>query len=428
MNPQTHDHSAPEGVEMPRPTAAPLVLAVGIALVASGIAASYALTCVGGLLLAAGLGLWIAQLLPGRGHYHQPLVAPALRPQPVAVAPAAVERMRRGLPGYRLRLPVKVHPLSAGVKGGLVGGLVMPLPAMVYGLASGHGIWLPLNLLAGMVVPGVGQLSTEQLDRFDPVLLITGIVIHATVSLVVGLMYGVLLPALPDIAKPLAWGALLMPLLWTAVSFLGLGTINPTIRARVEWPWFVVSQFIFGVVTAVVYLRNAQRHPASAGLRGGIAGGILMPAPALIWGLLSGHGIWYPVNLLSALGRAHAAELSVAELERFHLDWLIAAVVVHAILSLSFGLALGLAVPRLPTLPGPLAWGGLVLPLLWTAMSYALMGVVNPALQHRVDWPWFVVSQFIFGIVAAIVVVRSEQVHIPPAGRGPDSLSEFITG
>ena len=49
-------------------------------------------------------------------------------------------------------------------------------------------------------------------------------------------------------------------------------------------------------------------------------------------------------------------------------------------------------------------------------------------LQHQVDWPWFVVSQFIFGIVAAIVVVRSEQVHIPPAGRGPDSLSEFITG
>jgi hypothetical protein len=53
-------------------------------------------------------------------------------------------------------------------------------------------------------------------------------------------------------------------------------------------------------------------------------------------------------------------------------------------------------------------------------MSYGLMGVVNPALQQRVEWPWFIASQFVFGVVAAIFVVRSEQVHLPPAGRGPD--------
>ena len=60
----------------------------------------------------------------------------------------------------------------------------------------------------------------------------------------------------------------------------------------------------------------------------------------------------------------------------------------------------------------------MLMPLFWTAMSYALMGVVNPVLQELVDWPWFVVSQFVFGLVAAIVVVRSQQVEIPPAGRG----------
>jgi hypothetical protein len=53
-------------------------------------------------------------------------------------------------------------------------------------------------------------------------------------------------------------------------------------------------------------------------------------------------------------------------------------------------------------------------------VSFGLMGVVNPVLQERIDWPWFVVSQFVFGITAAIVVIRSELVHIPPAGRGPD--------
>lgn len=68
------------------------------------------------------------------------------------------------------------------------------------------------------------------------------------------------------------------------------------------------------------------------------------------------------------------------------------------------------------------------MPLLWTAMSFGLMGIVNPVLQQRVDWPWFIVSQFIFGLVAAVVVVRSELVHIPPAGAGPDDLSKFVEG
>jgi hypothetical protein len=56
------------------------------------------------------------------------------------------------------------------------------------------------------------------------------------------------------------------------------------------------------------------------------------------------------------------------------------------------------------------------------------MGVVNPVLQQRVDWPWFVVSQFVFGVTAAVVVVRSEMVHVPPAGRGPDRAADFVTG
>ena len=46
------------------------------------------------------------------------------------------------------------------------------------------------------------------------------------------------------------------------------------------------------------------------------------------------------------------------------------------------------------------------------------MGMVNPVLQERVDWPWFIVSQFVFGMVAAIVVGRSEKIPVPAAGRG----------
>ena len=82
---------------------------------------------------------------------------------------------------------------------------------------------------------------------------------------------------------------------------------------------------------------------------------------------------------------------------------------------------------RRPT-PLPETLRGLLMPLLWTAVSFGLMGIVNPLLQKQVDWPWFIASQFVFGVAAAIVVDRSEKVYIPPAGRGPDSLEEFVAG
>src|SRR5882757_9608968 len=93
-------------IEMPKPTVAPLVLALGIALMAMGIATSLGFLLVGVVVFIAGLGMWISQLLPGRGHWHEPRVAPSLRPQPIVPAPGEVQRLRHGLPGYRLRLPV----------------------------------------------------------------------------------------------------------------------------------------------------------------------------------------------------------------------------------------------------------------------------------------------------------------------------------
>jgi hypothetical protein len=324
------------------------------------------------------------------------------------------------MPGYRLRLPERVHPISAGIKGGIVGGLVMPLPAMLYGVLSGHGIWMPINLLAGMVLPGVDQMTVEELEEFHPTLLVTGGIIHACVSLILGLIYGVLMPMLPRVAKPLAWGAVLMPFFWTAISYAALGTFNPAVRARIDWPWFVVSQFIFGVVAALVFLKLGKRNAIGAGALCGIAGGLLMPIPALLWAIVTRHSIWYPINLLSAMGMRHAAELPASELEQFHVEWLIGAIALHALLSISFGLAFALVLPRVPSIPAPMVWGGLIMPLLWTASSYALMGVVNPVLQEFIEWPWFIASQFVFGVVASMVVVRSEMVYTEPAGAGPE--------
>jgi hypothetical protein len=413
---------------MPRPTAAPLVLAAGLTFLGAGVALGLLFTVVGAALFVTALSIWVAQLLPGRGHVPEPLAEPGRRPPPVTGAPGGVERLRPGMPGYRFRLPQAVRPVSAGLKGGLAGGAVMPVPALLWGLVSGHGLWYPVNLLAGMVLPGVGSMAVPELEEFHASLLLVALVIHVAMSVVIGLIYGVLMPTLPEVPRPIAWGGLFMPILWTGVSYAAMLVINPALPGRVHWAWFIVSQLVFGITMPAVVL-GLQRLPrVLAGIAGGLVGGAAMALPAVLWAAASGHGFWYPVNLLAGMLLPGLGKLEGAELGSFHADWFLAAGAVHAVLSVGFGVLFALAAPRLPPMPGPVAWGGLVLPLVWTGVTYGLMGVVNPVLQERVDWAWFIVSQFVFGVAAAVVVLRSEIVHIPPAGRGPDRVADFLAG
>jgi len=419
------EESKPDGIQMPEPTTAPMILGAGIVLLGAGVALNLTLSIVGAVVFIAGLAAWIGHLMPGRGHFHEERVPAEQRPQELTGAAGTVEQMETGMPGYRMRLPLKIHPISAGIKGGLLGGLVMPVPALLWGLISEHrSIWYPINLLAGMVLAGVEDMPVEDLEKFHFSLLVVGLVIHVAMSLVIGLVYGVLLPTLPEIPKPLSWGGLLMPLLWTVVSFSLMGLVNPVLQQRVSWPWFIVSQFVFGVVLAAVVMGTEKAGPIRAGILGGILGGLLMAVPALLWSMATLHGIWYPVNLLAGMvvpGLDSLPPEQLAEqLKEFHGSWLASALLIHATLSIGFGLGFSLFVRKLPDIPGPIATGGLLLPLLWTGASYGLMGVVNPFLQQNVDWPWFIASQFVFGIAAAIVVMRTEQIAVPPAGTGPE--------
>jgi hypothetical protein len=255
----------PDGIEMPQPTAGPLILATGIFLIGAGFALSYAMSAVGVLVLAAGLFTWIGQFTPGCGHCHE--ARTGRRPAAIVAAPGTVEQMAEGKPGHRMRLPLMVHPVSAGIKGGLLGGLVMPIPALLWGVLSGHGIWYPINLLAGMIVPGLEDKPVEALQQFYPMAFAFAAVVHAVTSLILGLMYGVLLPALPPIrGGQFVWGGVLMPLLWTGASYGLMGVVNPLLQKRVDWPWFVASQFLFGIVAAVVVMFSEKIHIPPAGM------------------------------------------------------------------------------------------------------------------------------------------------------------------
>ena len=245
------------------------MLVAGLSFAAAGLAFDTAFfLVVGAVIFLVGLIGWIVQLLPGRGHVHVEAVEPL--PRPVTAAPGTVEQLAAGEPGYRVQLPTRIHPISAGVWGGVLGGALMPIPALAYGLLSAHhSIWYPVNLLAGMVLPGVAAMN---LDEFHASLFIAGIVIHVAMSLAIGLMLGVMLPTLPPVPKSLAWGGLLMPLLWTAVSFVLMGFVNPVAGRGVEWPWFIILPVRFrrrGGGRDREHLETRPRAVRDSGRRGG---------------------------------------------------------------------------------------------------------------------------------------------------------------
>jgi hypothetical protein len=134
-----------------------------------------------------------------------------------------------------------------------------------------------------------------------------------------------------------------------------------------------------------------------------------MIIPALIYGLLAQHSIWYPVNLLGGAGVAHWRNPSTADIAAFHWQGLIAASIIHAITCLLVGLLYGAMLPILPR--RPVLLGGIIAPLLWTGLLHSTMGIINPALDARIAWGWFIVSQVTFGIVAGLVVARAERIR-----------------
>src|SRR6267143_4912007 len=158
-------------------------------------------------------------------------------------------------------------------------------------------------------------------------------------------------------------------------------------------------------------------YPVSAGVKGGLAGSVAMAVLAVLYGIISGHGMWYPINLLSA--GFFPARSTTEQIAAFHWDALIIATIVHLICSLLVGLLYGAALPMFPR--RPILLGGVIAPVLWSGLLHSVLEALNPVLNQRIDWLWFVMSQFAFGIVAGLVVVRQERVrtwqHLPFAVR-----------
>jgi hypothetical protein len=245
--------SEPETIELPAPTVWPMVLALGVTLLFGGLVTNAIVSGLGLVLtLAAAVGWW-RQVLPVPQVEHVAVRPIAERAKPIRPSLAAVERLKLGEAGHRVRIPTEVQPLSAGVKGGLVGGVVMAVVALAYGAIVQGSLWYPINLLSAVAMPGMSQASTTELRAFNLTALVIGIIAHGLISVLAGLLYAVILPMLPR--RHMVWGGLVAPLLWTGGLWALLGVINPVLSARVDWPWFVVSQIAFGLAAGYVVSR-----------------------------------------------------------------------------------------------------------------------------------------------------------------------------
>jgi hypothetical protein len=147
-----------------------------------------------------------------------------------------------------------------------------------------------------------------------------------------------------------------------------------------------------------------RTYPISAGVKGGLAGSIAMAMLACAYGILKAGSVWYPINLLAAVGYRESLSLGPAQLHSFHADAFAIACVLHGVVSIFVGLLYGAMLPMFPR--RPIVLGGLIAPVLWSGLLYTILGLLNPLLASHIDWLWFVASQVAFGIVAGLVVVR----------------------
>jgi hypothetical protein len=243
--------SANKVIEVPASTGWPLVAAFGLTLVFAGLLTHFMVSSLGAVTLCVGLIGWFREVLPHEAE--DSVVVEQEEAMPTRPGPK-VRHLEIGEFGHRARLPLKIYSYSAGIRGGLVGGAVMAVLAILYGLIGHGSIWYPINLLAATGSAQINAMSYNQLLAFNGTGLVLAIIIHVIGSALVGLLYGVALPMFPH--RPVLLGGILAPLFWSGILYAGLGLIHPTLQARIDWGWFMASQFGFGLVAGFVVARH----------------------------------------------------------------------------------------------------------------------------------------------------------------------------
>jgi hypothetical protein len=254
---------------LPAPTPWPMVLALGLALLITGMVTHWVISLLGLILTLRATVGWFFEMFPHEHHISVPIQASVIE---ISSTRTTREQLPIGA-NHRKLLPVETFSIVSGIKGGIVGGIAMIIPAAIFGLLRYHSIWYAANLLAaGGFISWAGE-SNAFLAAFHLPGLLAAIGIHSLASVLIGLLYGAMLPMFPR--KPILTAGFIAPFLWTGILYSALGIISPILNARIDWLWFVISQIAFGLVCGfVVNLQVKVRTPQFRALPFAIRAGI----------------------------------------------------------------------------------------------------------------------------------------------------------
>jgi hypothetical protein len=263
--------TAPGTITLPAPTAWPIILAFGITLLFAGLVTNASLSLLGAILAVTACVGWFRDVLPQEKEETIRVTAEA---SVVATSRREVERLAIAPELSRALLPLETYPVSAGIKGGLAGSVAMAVLACLYGLLKHGNIWYPINLLAATAYSEFLRFGTASLDTFHLGSFSIAVVIHLLTSLLVGLLYGAMLPMFPR--RPILLGGIIAPILWTGLLYSILELLNPLLNKHIDWLWFIASQFAFGIVAGLVVMRQ-ERVPTEQFVPFSIRAGIEAP-------------------------------------------------------------------------------------------------------------------------------------------------------
>jgi cytochrome c oxidase subunit I len=238
-------------VSLPADTPSPVVFALGLSLGLAGLVSTAFVSILGAMLaLRGGLG-WFRDVLPHeRRESVRTLVTAAVATRRPAVTPIHLITGQQ----HRARLPLEIHPVSAGLRGGVAGGVVMICLIMIWGVLGLNGAWYPANLLAAGFFPE--RVTAGQLVAFHGDAFVIAIAIVVSATVLIGLLYGAVLPMLPR--HPILLGGVAVPVIGSGLAHSILGTINPVFSQRIEWLWFVAFQIAAGTAAGFVVSRSER--------------------------------------------------------------------------------------------------------------------------------------------------------------------------
>jgi hypothetical protein len=252
-------------IHLPAPTAWPFLFALGLTLVFASLVMNMAIGALGLVLAVIAAVGWFRNVLPHEAHEHVEVEEEfvALFTPAQKVARIEVDET------HRAQLPLEHFSMWSGIKGGIAGGIAMVIPAEIYGIVRFHSIWYVVNLLGGAGVGNWVNPSVEEMSQFRLSAFITANIIQGAVTLLVGLLYGAMLPMWPK--RPILLGGIIAPVIWTGLLYGTLGIVNPFLEQRIDWWSFAASQVIFGLVagytvTKLGRIKRLEQVPLSVRL------------------------------------------------------------------------------------------------------------------------------------------------------------------